>query len=90
MKRIKIEHRSDKHDERENHDNATDNLINNDNAAVIKLVPNLVDKPCQPEPPQQRSADNAEIAYAHMQRMLWNDESELGERSHEQEYDKWI
>ena len=35
MKRIKIEHRSDKHDERENHDNATDNLINNDNAAVI-------------------------------------------------------
>ena len=90
MKRIKIEHRSDKHDERENHDNATDNLINNDNAAVIKLVPNLVDKPCQPEPPKQRAADDAEIAYAHVQRMLGYDERKLGERCHEKEYDKRI
>lgn len=90
MERIKIEHRAYKHNERENHNHAADNLIYYHNAAVIELIPNLVYKPSQAEPPQQRSANNTEITHAHVERMLGDDESELGERRHEQEYDQRI
>lgn len=86
MKRIKIEHRAYKHNQWKNHDNAADDFIYYYDAAVVEFPPYLVYQPRQPEPPQQRSADNAEIAHTHVQRMLWNDKGKLGKRCHEKEY----
>lgn len=87
MKRIKIERRAYEHEQRKNDYNAADYLVDYDNAAVVKLVSYLVDKPRQPEPPQQRTANNAEISHTDMQRMLGDDEGELGKRRHKKEYD---
>ena len=87
MKRVKIEHRAYENEQRENDDYAPDYLVDDDDAAVVELVSYLVYKPCQPEPPQQGAAYNAEITHAHVQRMLGYDKGELGERRHEKEDD---
>lgn len=86
IKRIKIEHRTEKHYKRKNNHNAADDTVDYNYAAVVKLVTHLVDKPCQPEPPQQGAADYAEIPHTHIKRLLRDDKSKLGKGCHEKEH----
>ena len=87
---IEIEHRADQGDDREDDHDASYHLINNKDAVGIKLASNLVDEPSQPKPPEQGTEDDAQVAYAHLQRHVGNDEGKLGEGGHEQEHDEGI
>ena len=58
---IEIEHGSDESDEREDNHDTSYYLINNKDAVGIKLAPDLVDEPCETEPPHQRSEHDAQI-----------------------------
>lgn len=90
IERVKVEHRTQKHDQREDYHNAADYPVDDHDAAVFKLVAHFIDEPCQPEPPQQGSANDTEVTDAHVKRLFRNDESKLCEGSHEKEYDKRI
>ena len=80
---IEIEHGPDECDEREdNHDTSY--------YLSIKLAPDLVDEPCETEPPQQRSEHDAQIAHAHLQRHIRHHEGKLGKGGHEEEHDERI
>ena len=87
---IEIEHGSDECDEREDNHDTSYYLINNKDAVGIKLAPNLVDEPCETEPPQQRSEHDAQIAHAHLQRHIRHYEGKLGKGGHEEEHDERI
>ncbi len=87
---VKIEHRAHQGDEREDDHHATYHLINNKDAVGVELAPDFVDEPGEPKPPQQRSEDDAQIAHAHLQRHIRNDEGKLGEGGHEEEHDERI
>ena len=63
---VQIEHSADKHQQREDNDNTADNLVDYNDAAVVELIADFVNKPCKTKPPQQGSAYNAEIAYTHV------------------------
>lgn len=87
---IEIEHGSDECDEREDDHDTSYYLINNKDAVGIKLAPNLVDEPCETEPPQQRSEHDAQIAHAHLQRHIRHHEGKLGKGGHKEEHDERI
>ena len=87
---IEIEHGSDECDEREDDHDTSYYLINNKDAVGIKLAPDLVDKPCETEPPQQRSEHDAQIAHAHLQRHIRHHEGKLGKGGHKEEHDERI
>lgn len=87
---IEIEHGSDECDEREDDHDTSYYLINNKDAVGIKLAPNLVDEPCETEPPQQRSEHDAQIAHAHLQRHIRHYEGKLGKGGHKEEHDERI
>ena len=87
---IKIENRTYQGDDREDDNHASYYLINNKDAVGIKLAPNLVDEPCETEPPQQRSEHDAQIAHAHLQRHIRHYEGKLGKGGHEEEHDERI
>ncbi len=87
---IEIEHGSDECDEREDDHDTSYYLINNKDAVGIKLAPDLVDEPCETEPPQQRSKHDAQIAHAHLQRHIRHYEGKLGKGGHKEEHDERI
>lgn len=87
---IEIEHGSDECDEREDDHDTSYYLINNKDAVGIKLAPDLVDEPCETEPPQQRSEHDAQIAHAHLQRHIRHYEGKLGKGGHKEEHDERI
>lgn len=87
---IEIEHGSDECDEREDDHDTSYYLINNKDAVGIKLAPDLVDEPCETEPPQQRSEHDAQIAHAHLQRHIRHHEGKLGKGGHKEEHDERI
>ena len=87
---IEIEHGSDECDEREDDHDTPYYLINNKDAVGIKLAPDLVDEPCETEPPQQRSEHDAQIAHAHLQRHIRHHEGKLGKGGHKEEHDERI
>ena len=66
MESVQIEHSTEKHQQREDNDNTADNLVDYNDAAVVELIADFVNKPCKTKPPQQGSAYNAEIAYTHV------------------------
>ena len=90
MECVQIEHRTYKHDYRENNHYASYHFIDKKNSTVIKFITNFIYKPRQSEPPQQGSADYAGISHTHLHRVLWYYESELGKRCHKQQDDKRI
>ena len=83
IERIEIEHCAHKHYQREYYDYASYYSVDDTYTAVVELVAHGVDKPCKPEPPQQRPTDDAKIAHTHIKRLCRYDKSKLGERSHE-------
>ena len=87
---IQIENRAEESDDGEDDDHAAYYLINNDDAVGIKLVPDLVDEPGKPEPPQQGSEDDAEVTHAHFYRHIRHHEGKLRECRHEEEHDERI
>ena len=87
---IEIEHGSDECDEREDDHDTSYYLINNKDTVGIKLAPDLVDEPCETEPPQQRSEHDAQIAHAHLQRHIRHHEGKLGKGGHKEEHDERI
>lgn len=87
---IEIKHGSDECDEREDNHDTSYYLINNKDAVGIKLAPDLVDEPCETEPPQQRSEHDAQIAHAHLQRHIRHYEGKLGKGGHKEEHDERI
>ena len=87
---IQVEHRAYQRYQREDDHHTTYHLINNKNAVGIKLAPDLVDEPCETEPPQQRSEHDAQIAHAHLQRHIRHYEGKLGKGGHEEEHDERI
>ena len=87
---IQIEYRSDEGDDREDDDNATNHLIDNEDAIGIKLATNLVDEPRQAKPPKQCAKDDADVAHRHFDRHIRHHEGKLGKRSHEEEHDERV
>ena len=87
---IEIKHGSDECDEREDDHDTSYYLINNKDAVGIKLAPDLIDEPCETEPPQQRSEHDAQIAHAHLQRHIRHYEGKLGKGGHKEEHDERI
>ena len=87
---IEVEHRSYQGDDREYHDDASYHLVDNEDAVGIKLAAYLVDEPCEPEPPQQRSKEDAQVAHSHLQGHVGHHEGKLGEGGHEEEHDERI
>ena len=87
---VQIENCAEEGDDREDDDHASYHLINNKDAVGIKLAPDLVDEPCETEPPQQRSEHDAQIAHAHLQRHIRHYEGKLGKGGHEEEHDERI
>ena len=90
MKCVEVEHRAQQHDEREDDDNASYHAVDEHDAAVVEFVAHLVDKPCQPEPPQQGTAHDAQIAHAHVQWMFGHDKGKLCKRCHEEQDDERV
>ena len=85
-----VEHGSQQHHDRdENHDDA-DDPVDDDDAALVEDGPDFVDEPCESEPPQYGSSDDAGIAYEHHQWPSRYDESELCETGHEEEDNQWV
>ena len=75
---VEVEHRSKKHYYGAHDNDATDNLVDEQDAVVVKFAPHLVNEPRKPEPPHQCSHDDAGIAHAHLQRPVGHDKRPLG------------
>ena len=85
-----VEHGPQKYYEREDDDDGADDLVDENDAIILEDVLYFVDEPCESEPPQQSSCDDAEVSDAHFERVAWYDESQLCKNGHEQQYDKWV
>ena len=88
--RVKVKDRSDKHNDRHYDDDASHHLINNLYAVGVEHRTNLVDKPRKTIPPEHCSGNDAEVAYAHFERMVGDDECELCKQSHHEHDDKGV
>ena len=87
---IEIECRSQEHNQGKEDDHTADHLVDNQYAVVVKLVAYLVDQPCQAEPPQERSQDNAEETYAHLEGVGGDGKREQTVEENEQEHDHGV
>ena len=56
----------------------------------VKLLTDLVNKPCKSEPPHESATENANIAYRHLQGMVGDDKIKLGKWRHKQKKNKRI
>lgn len=87
---IDIEDGSEKDEQREYHHCRTDDTVNDDNAVGGEVASYLIDEPCQAIPPQQCSKHDAQVADAHLKRMVGYHECQLCETTHEEEYNQGI
>ena len=74
----------------EEDDEAADNLVNNNDAIILKFGTYLVNQPWKSIPPKQCAAHDADIANGHLYRVVGYDESQLGKNSHEEQDNQWI
>ena len=87
---IEVEHRAEQHYNREDYDDASHHAVDEQNAVVVELAPNLVYEPCKSKPPQHSSEYNACVANGHLKRTIVNDEGKLGKEKDEEEDDKRV
>ena len=83
---VEVEDGAKKHDYREYDDDATHNLVDDEYSVVVEFASYRVDKPCQTEPPEYRSEQDANITHAHFNGTVGHDKGELREKEYEKEY----
>ena len=83
---IDIEYSSDKSYQTEYYHQSANDAVDDNDALLIPFLPDLVDKPCQTEPPENGAGYNTGISYAHHNGMVRDDEVEHTEQRHEQQY----
>ena len=81
-----VEYRSEQDYDWNNDDNASYDAVDKYYAVFLKDVLYFVYQPCQTIPPQYCASYDAEIAYAHLQRVIGDDERQLCENCHEEQY----
>ena len=87
---IEVEHRAEQHYNREDYDDASHYAVDEQNAVVVELAPNLVYEPRQAEPPQHGAEDDADVANGHLERAVVHHEGKLGKEKDEEEDDKRV
>ena len=87
---IKIENRPDEGDNREDDNNASNNLIYYQDAIGVKLTPDFVNEPSQTKPPQQGTEHDTKVSHTHLQSHVGHYEGKLRKGGHKEKHNERI